>query len=88
MNQVNSALTEVRQATRDINDMLDTKRQQMETLQKRLDILTALRVSIEDAVDSLAAVDAATNQHIELGDDDDGVVEIPANLDLDDTQAI
>lgn len=71
--------------------MIDTKRQQINTLQKRLDILTQLRVGIEDAVDSLAAVDAATNEHIELGGDDDSmddVVEIPADMDLDDTQEV
>ena len=89
MNIVNSALTEVRTATREINDMIDTKRQEIAKLEKRLHILTTLRVSMEDAVDDLAAVDAATNQHIELGEvDDDKVVEIDADVDLDDTAAL
>jgi len=89
MNIVHSALTEVRTATREINDSMDAKRQEIEKLQKRLDILTVLRVSMEDAVDDLAAVDAATNQHIEISEvGGNRVVEINADVDLDDTTAL
>jgi t-SNARE complex subunit (syntaxin) len=79
MNIINSALTEVRQATRDINDELDKHRQDILTLEKRLQILTNLRTSMEDAVDDLAAVN---------GDTVVGAIEIDADGDMDDTAAL